>query len=118
MRPTDKNQEIVAESACGDSRAGGVGRQSEHSPDVCKERIVVVRISSHPVDIRGGPVKFVPVRILQAETEIQPWPERRATVAEWQIGKLKDVAGAVRAPGESAVKRRISGAANRDHVLS
>ena len=90
------------------------GGRSEHSPDVGKERIVVVRVSPHTVDICGGPVKFVPVRILQADTEIQPWPERRATVAEWQIGKLEDVAGAVRAPGEGAVKCRIRGASNRD----
>ena len=88
--------------------------ESEHSPDVRKERFVVARVSPHAVDIRGGPVKFVPVRVLQADTEIQPRPERRATVAEWQIGKLNDLAGAVRAPGESAVKRRIRGPANRD----
>ena len=75
MRPTGKNQEIVAESAYGDCRAGGVVRQSEHRPDVCKERIVVARVSPDTVVIRGGPVKFGPVRILQADTEIQPWPE-------------------------------------------
>jgi hypothetical protein len=39
-------------------------------PDVCKESIVVARVSSHAVDIRGGPIKFGPARILQADTEI------------------------------------------------
>jgi hypothetical protein len=43
----------------------------------------------HAVDIRCGPTEFVPVGILQADTEIQPWPKRRAAVAERQIGKLE-----------------------------
>src|SRR5271167_4760047 len=87
--------------------------RSEHSPDVYKDRVVFARVSPHAVDIRRGPIKFGPARILQADTEIQPWPKRRATVAEWQIGGLEDPAGAVRAPGESAVKRCIRGAADR-----
>src|SRR5271169_1270994 len=89
------------------------GSSSEHSPDVCKERIVLVRVSPHAVDIRGGPVKFVPVRILQADTKIQPWPERRAAVAEWQIGKLEYPVGTVRASGRRTVKRRIRSAPDR-----
>jgi hypothetical protein len=60
------------------------------------------------------PRQFGPVRILQADPEIQPWPKRRASVAEWQIGKLEDPAGAVRASTECAVKCCISCAANRD----
>ena len=35
-------------------------------------------------------------------------------MAEWQVGKLEDPPGAVRAPGERAVERCIRRAANRD----
>src|ERR1700746_1640071 len=112
-RSTDKNQELVAETACGDSRAGGVGRQSEHGPDIGEERVVVVRVSSNTVVIRSGPVKFGPVCILQADAEVQPWPEGRAAVAERQVGNLEDPVGTVRAPGERAVKCRVRSAANR-----
>jgi len=84
---------------------------SEHSPDVCEEGVVAARVSPHTVDVRGGAVEFGPVRILQADTEAQPGPERWAAVAEWQGGKLKNPTGAVWAPGKRAVKRRIRGAA-------
>src|SRR5260370_7856841 len=60
------------------------------------------------------PIKFGPARVLQADTEIQPWPKRRAAVAEWQIGGIEDPAGAVRAPGKSAVERCVRSAANRN----
>src|SRR5215469_6083730 len=100
------------------SRVGGKRRArdrcSEHSPDICKERIVTARVSPHAIDVRGGPVKFGPVRILQADAEIEPWPKRGAAMAERQIRELEDPAGAVRAAGEGAVKRRIGVAANRD----
>ena len=78
---------------------------SEHRPDVGEEGIVAAGVSSHTIDIRRGPVEFVPVRILQADAEIKPRPKLWAAAAEWQIGKLEDVAGAVRASGEGAVKR-------------
>jgi hypothetical protein len=86
----------------------------KHGPDVRKEGIIAARVSSHTVDIRGGAVEFGPVRVLQTDAEVQPWPERRAAVAEWQIGELEDPAGAVWASGESAVKRRIRGATDRN----
>jgi len=35
-------------------------------------------------------------------------------VAEWEIGKLEDVASAIRASGKGTIKRRVSRAANRD----
>ena len=76
--------------------------------------IVAVGVSSHTADIRRGPVEFVPVRILQADAEIKPRPKLWAAAAEWQIGKLEDVARAVRASAEGAVKCRIGSAANRD----
>src|SRR5260370_33232252 len=60
------------------------------------------------------PIKFGPARVLQADTEIQPWPKRRAAVAEWQIGGIEDPTGAVRAPGKSAVERCVRSAANRN----
>ena len=88
--------------------------RSERDPYIEEERIVVARVSPHAVDIRGGPVEFGPVRILQTDAKIEPWPKRRAAVAEWQIGKLENPAGAVRTSGKSAVKRRIRSAANRD----
>src|SRR6516225_7122805 len=43
---------------------------SEHRPDVGEEGIVAASVSSHTIDIRRGPVEFVPVRILQADAEI------------------------------------------------
>ena len=50
-------------------------RSSEHGPDVGEERIVIVCVSTDTVEVRRGSVKFVPVRILQADAEVQPWPE-------------------------------------------
>ena len=87
---------------------------SEHGPDVGKKGIVAARVSSHAVYVRGRSVEFVPVRILQTDTEVQPWPKGWAAVAEWEIGKLEDVASAIRATSKGAIKRRISRAANRD----
>jgi hypothetical protein len=54
----------------------------KHGPDVRKEGIIAARVSSHTVDIRGGAVEFGPVRILQTDAEIQPWPKRRTPMAE------------------------------------
>ena len=88
-------------------------RRSEHRPDVPKEGIVAAGVSSHAVDIRCRSVEFGPMSVLQADAEIQPWPEPRAAVTEWQIGEFEDPAGAVRAATKGAVKRRVSGAANR-----
>ena len=42
----------------------------KHGPDVRKEGIIAARISPHPVNIRGRPVKFGPVRILEADASI------------------------------------------------
>jgi len=87
---------------------------SEHGPDVGKKGIVAARVSSHAVYVRGRSVEFVPVRILQTDAEVQPWPKGWAAVAEWEIGKLEDVASAIRASGKGTIKRRVSRAANRD----
>src|SRR5208282_1662665 len=67
-----KGENPVASGCLGAGRNVCPWQSPEHSPNVCKERIVVVRVSPDAVVIRGRPVKFVPVRILQADREIQP----------------------------------------------
>lgn len=42
----------------------------KHCPDVGKEGVVGVRVSSHAVDVRGSAVEFSPVRVLQADAKI------------------------------------------------
>jgi hypothetical protein len=87
--------------------------RSEHGPNVDKERVVSVCVSSHAVDIRGGAVEFGPVRVLQTDAEIQPWPKRRPSVAERQIGEIEDPASTVRASCRRTVQCRVGGAADR-----
>ena len=65
-----------------------------------------------PLIFGSGAVEFVPAGVLQSDAHVQPWPERRAAVAEWQVGGF-GIQCAVRAPGERAVKRCIGGAADR-----
>src|SRR5262249_8161173 len=86
---------------------------SEHGPDICKEGVVAASVSPRAVDVRGRPVEFGPVRVLQPDTEIQPRPKSGRAMAERQIGELEDPSRAVRAPGEGAIKRCVSGAPNR-----
>src|SRR6266567_1293992 len=94
-----------------DSRASGKG--SEHDPGVGEDRVIIVSVSSGAVEIGAGAVEFVPQYVLQTDAHVQPWPEGWPAMAERKVRDLGDPAAAVRASGESAVKRRIRGAAYR-----